>query len=63
MKAEEIRTAAEGYGDSSARQALLNSAATYEVLANAAEARLQPRKDRKPEAGELPAGQLLHSVI
>ena len=51
MKAEEIRTAAEDYGDGSARQALLNSAATYEALANAAEARLQHRKDRKPEAG------------
>ena len=51
MKAEEIRTAAEDYGDGSARQVLLNSAATYEALANAAEARLQRRKDRKPEAG------------
>jgi hypothetical protein len=51
MKAEEIRTAAEGYGDGSARQALLNSAATYEALADATEARLERRKERKPEAG------------
>jgi hypothetical protein len=51
MKAEEIRTAAEGYGDGSARRALLSSAATYEALADATEARLERRKDRKPEAG------------
>lgn len=46
-KAEEIRTAADG----SARQALLNSAATYETLADSAEARLQRQKDAKPDVG------------
>jgi hypothetical protein len=51
MKAEEIRTAADGFGDGSARQALRNSAATYETLANTAEARLQRRKDTKSDAG------------
>ena len=51
MKAEEIRTAAESFADNSARQALLHSAATYEVLADAAEARFQRRKDEKPETG------------
>jgi hypothetical protein len=51
MKAEEIRTAADGFGDGSARQALRNSAETYEALANAAEARAASRKDRETEAG------------
>jgi hypothetical protein len=43
MKAEEIRTAVGSLADTAARQAFLNSAATYETLANAAEARLQRR--------------------
>jgi hypothetical protein len=51
MKAEEIRTAADGFGDGSARQALRNSAETYEALANAAEARAERRKDRETETG------------
>jgi hypothetical protein len=51
MKAEEIRTAVESFTDHSARQAFLNSAATYEALANAAEARLQRRQEQKPEVG------------
>jgi hypothetical protein len=51
MKAEEIRTGAEGFGDGSARRHLLSSAETYDALANNAEARLQRRKDRKPGAG------------
>jgi hypothetical protein len=51
MKAEEIRTAAEGFGDGSARRHLLNSANTYDALATAAEARLQRQKVKKPEAG------------
>lgn len=51
MRAEEIRAAAEGFRDDLARRHLLNSADTYEVLANAAEARLKRRKDRKPETG------------
>ena len=51
MKAEEIRAAAEGFNDGSARQALLNSAATYETLANTLEARLQRRKDQESDAG------------
>ena len=51
MKAEEIRTTVEGFGDRSARQAWLNSADTYDALANNAEARLQKRKDSKSDAG------------
>jgi hypothetical protein len=51
MKAEEIRTSGEGFADNSSRQYLLNAAETYEALANAAEARLERRKERKPEAG------------
>jgi hypothetical protein len=51
MKAEEVRTAADGFGDGSARQALRSSAETYEALANAAEARAAGRKDRETEAG------------
>jgi hypothetical protein len=51
MKAEEIRTAVESFTSDSARQAFLISAQTYETLANNAEARLQGRKDRKPEVG------------
>ena len=51
MKAEELRTAADGFGDGSARQHLRNSAATYDTLANAAEARLENRKDRESDAG------------
>ena len=51
MKAEEIRTAAEGFSDGSGRQAWLNSADTYDALANSAEARLQNRKDRESDAG------------
>jgi hypothetical protein len=50
MKAEEIRSAADGFADGSARY-MRNSAETYEALANAAEARLERRKDRKPEVG------------
>jgi DNA-binding NtrC family response regulator len=44
MKAEEIRTAADGFADGSAREALLNSAQTYEALANAGEAGLRRRR-------------------
>ena len=51
MKAEEIRTAADGFADGSARQYMLNSAETYEALANSFEARLQRPKLVKPEAG------------
>ena len=51
MKAEELRTAAEGFTDSSARLHLQNSAATYEALANAAEARAEGRKNRESDAG------------
>jgi hypothetical protein len=51
MKAEELRTGAEGFADTSSRQYLLNAAETYEALAKAAEARLERRKERKPEAG------------
>ena len=51
MKAEELHTAADGFTDGAARQHLRNSAETYEALANAAEARVERRKDRKPEAG------------
>ncbi len=51
MKAEEIRAAADGFADGSARQHMRNSAETYEALANTAEARLQRRKQREPEAG------------
>ena len=51
MKAEEIRTAAGGFADGSARQHMRNSAETYEALANAAEARFPRRKDREPETG------------
>jgi hypothetical protein len=51
MKAEEIRSAADGFADGSARQHMRNSAETYEALANTAEARLQRRKDRESEAG------------
>ena len=43
--------AAEGFDDGSARRHLLNSADTYDALANAAEARLQRQKVKKPEAG------------
>jgi hypothetical protein len=51
MKAEEIRTAADGFTNGSAGQYLRNSADTYEALANAAEARLQRGKDPKSEVG------------
>jgi hypothetical protein len=51
MKAEEIRTSGDGFADGASRQYLLNAAETYEALANAAEARLQRRKDRTTEAG------------
>jgi hypothetical protein len=51
MKAEELRTAADGFADGLARQHLRNSADTYDTLANAAEVRLQRQKDRKPEVG------------
>jgi hypothetical protein len=51
MKAEELHTAADGFTDGAARQHLRNSAETYEALANAAEARVERHKDRKPEAG------------
>jgi uncharacterized LabA/DUF88 family protein len=51
MKAEEIRTAADGFGNRSASQALRNAAETYDALANAAEARVQGRKDRESDAG------------
>jgi hypothetical protein len=51
MKAEEIRASGEGFADHLSRQYLLNAAETYEALASAAEARLQRRKERKPEAG------------
>jgi hypothetical protein len=51
MKAEEIRTAADGFADGLARQSLLNSAATYEALANSAEARLRRRKATESDAG------------
>jgi hypothetical protein len=50
MKAEEIRTAADGFADGSARQHMRNSAETYEALANTAEARLRHRTDRVPDA-------------
>jgi hypothetical protein len=51
MKAEELRTGAEGFADNSSRQYLLNAAETYEALAKAAAARLERRTERKPEAG------------
>jgi hypothetical protein len=51
LKAEELRTAADGFADGAARQHLRNSAETYEALANNAEARLDRRKLPKPEAG------------
>jgi len=51
MKAEEIRTAADGFGNRSASQASRNAAETYDALANAAEARVQGRKDRESDAG------------
>jgi hypothetical protein len=51
MKAEELRTAADGFADGSARQHLRYSAETYEALADAAEARLRRRQDRQSEAG------------
>jgi hypothetical protein len=51
MKAEEIRSAADGFGDGSSRRHMRNSADTYDALANAAEARLQKRKDRESDAG------------
>ena len=50
LKAEEIRTALDGFADGTARNWMRNSADTYDALANAAEARLHGRKDRKPEA-------------
>lgn len=49
MKAEEIRTTAEGFSDGSARQHLHGSARTYEALANAAEARLERGQRQRPE--------------
>lgn len=48
MKAEEIRSVADGYTDGSYMR---NSAETYEALANSAEARLQRRQTRTSEAG------------
>jgi hypothetical protein len=51
MKAEEIRSAADGFDDGSSRRHMRNSADTYDALANAAEARLQKRKDRESGAG------------
>ena len=49
MKAEEIRTAADGFSDGSARQHMRNSAESYDALANAAEVRLERQKNRTPE--------------
>ena len=49
MKAEELRTGAEGFTNHSSRDYFQHAAETYEALANNAEARLQRRKDRKPE--------------
>jgi hypothetical protein len=51
MKAEEIRTAVEDMRDRSARQAFLNAAATYETLADRAEARLQRKIEKQTETG------------
>jgi hypothetical protein len=50
MKAEEIRTAADGFTGRSA-QYMRNSAETYEALANTAEARLLRRNGTKEDAG------------
>jgi hypothetical protein len=48
MKAEELRTTADGFANGAALQ---SSAATYDTLADNAEARLQRRKDEKSDAG------------
>jgi hypothetical protein len=48
MKAEEIRTAADGFANGAAMR---NSAATYDTLADNAEARLQRGKNQKSDAG------------
>src|SRR6266446_6268954 len=61
MKAEEIRTAADGFADGSARQHMRNSAETYEALANTAEARFQRRKDRGQKTRLAPASGRLTS--
>ena len=45
LKAEEIRTAADGFADTAARGHMRNSAETYEALANALEARLERKKE------------------
>lgn len=50
MKAEELRTAGEGDTGNPARQHMLHAADSYEVLANAAEARLPHQKDWEPAA-------------
>jgi hypothetical protein len=50
LKAAELRIAAQSFADGSARHALLHSADTYEALAIDAEALLQHRKQRTPEA-------------
>jgi hypothetical protein len=49
-KAQGLRAAATAFAASSAREGLLHSAEAYEDLTKHAEARVQRRKHRKPEA-------------
>jgi CheY-like chemotaxis protein len=50
QKAEELRTTSDSFGDNSASAGLRRAAATYDGLADNAEARREP-KMREPEAG------------
>jgi hypothetical protein len=45
LKAEELRTIADGMRDPSARSGLLNAAMNYERLADDAEGRFEPARD------------------
>ena len=51
MKAEELRTAADGFTSASARAYFEHAAETYETLADNGEARLRRGPQREPEAG------------
>jgi CheY-like chemotaxis protein len=51
QKAEELRTASDSFDDGAARANMRSAATTYESLADSAEARREPTKKPKPEAG------------
>ncbi len=50
-RAEELRTVAENFAVPSAKDTMLNTARSYERLADDLERRLRRQPDRKPETG------------